>query len=371
MKFARHLGTFLAAFTCLGALSSGPARAEDWPAYQHDNCRSGITSEHLKLPLREAWRYRSLGPPQPAWPDPAKKDYAAEGGRVLRPRTTYDRAFHVVAVGDKAYFGSSADDRIVALDAATGDERWSFFAGGPVRLAPAVADGRLYAGSDDGYVYCINVADGALVWKYSPAPDSRWIPGNGRLISACPARTGVVVKDGIVYAGVGIFPEEGVYLCALDARTGAEKWKKSPDPTDFINRFSSQLAARRFALSPQGYLLASEQRLYVPTGRTSPATVDFATGNVEGLLNCPVGEGGTYALLSQDMIVSGPGTRLTAFDPNTHDQMATFPGRCILVRGEVSYLLSDDIGGTIRGTNPADGKGISRYRRRIDGTLRP
>jgi len=331
----------VAGLVCVVALIF-PAVAEDWPTYGHDTYRSGTTDEPIQPPLIEIWRYQSLQPPQPAWPDPAVHDFAVKGGRIHRPRAIYDRAFHTSISGGLVFFGSSADDRIVALDAGTGVERWSFTTGGPVRLAPAVVKGRVYAGSDDGCVYCLNAADGAPIWKYSPAPDARWIPGNGRIISACPIRTGVAWKDGVVYFGAGLFPEEGVYLCALDARSGREIWKVSPDPMDFIRRFSSEKADRRFALSPQGYLLASDRKLYIPTGRTSPVAVNLATGEIEGMLECPGGEGGTYALLTRDTIVSGPGTRLSAFDAVTQEPVATFPGRCILVQGETSYLLSDE-----------------------------
>ena len=329
------------AMMCLAALNF-PAAADDWPTYQHDTYRSGTATDSFQPPLNEIWRHRSIQPPQPAWPDPAVHDFAVKRGRIHRPRATYDRAFHTSIAGGLVFFGSSADDRIVALDAATGTERWSFTTGGPVRLAPALSDGRVYAGSDDGCVYCLNAADGSPIWKYSPAPDARWIPGNGRIVSACPIRTGVAVKDGLVYFGAGLFPEEGVYLCALDAATGREIWKISPDPVEFIRRFSSEKADRNYALSPQGYLLASDRKLYIPTGRTSPVAVNLATGDIEGMLECPGGEGGTYALLTQDTIVSGPGTRLSAFDAATQEPVATFPGRCILVQGETSYLLSDD-----------------------------
>ncbi|MCX5769291.1 MAG: PQQ-binding-like beta-propeller repeat protein [Candidatus Hydrogenedentes bacterium] len=318
------------------------AAAEDWPTYQHDTYRSGTTTDSFQLPLHEIWRYSSLQPPQPAWPDPAVQDFAAKPVRIHRPRATYDRAFHTSIAGGLVFFGSSADDRVVALDADTGAERWSFVTGAPVRLSPAVVNGRIYAGSDDGYVYCLDAADGGLIWKYSPEPDERRIPGNGRIISACPVRTGIVVKGGVVYFGAGMFPEEGVYLCALDAASGREIWKVSPDPMDFIRRFSSEKADRRFALSPQGCLLASDRNLYIPTGRTSPVAVNFSTGEIEGMLECPGGEGGTYALLTPDTIISGPGTRLSAFDAGTQERVATFPGRCILVQGETSYLLSDD-----------------------------
>ncbi len=338
-KRRAHWGR-IGTLVCLAALAAA-SRAEDWPTYQHDNRRSGATSEQLTPPLREAWRYAAQHAPRPAWPAPARVDFAANTKRLLRARVTYDRAFHVATVGDTVYFASSADDKVYALDASTGAERWSFFTGGPVRLAPSVFEARVYVGSDDGWAYCLDAADGALIWKYNPAPNGRYVPGNSRMISVRPVRTGVLVQDGVAYLGAGLFPKEGVYLCALDARDGAEVWKRTCDAEDFVERFSSVRAARPFGLSPQGYLLASERRLYVPTGRTTPAIVDRGTGEVVGLLSCPLGEGGTYALLTTESIMSGPGTRLTAYDPGTQDPVASFNGRRIIVTDTMSYLLSD------------------------------
>ena len=71
-----------------------PAFAEDWPTYQHDNRRSGITSEQLTFPLQEAWRHTARQAPQPAWPPPAPIDFVSKTGQILHPRVTYDRAFH-------------------------------------------------------------------------------------------------------------------------------------------------------------------------------------------------------------------------------------------------------------------------------------
>jgi hypothetical protein len=48
----------------------------------------------------------------------------------------FDRAFHVAVAGGTLYFGSSADGKVTALDAATGEPKWSYYTGAPVRLAP-------------------------------------------------------------------------------------------------------------------------------------------------------------------------------------------------------------------------------------------
>ncbi len=110
-----------------------------------------------------------------------------------------------------------------ALDTRSGAERWTFFADGPVRFAPVAAGGKVYAGSDDGYLYCLDAQTGAVAWKFRGAPtdrpDRRQL-GNGHLVSFWPVRGGPVVVEGVVYFGAGIWPTFGVFLHALDAKTG-------------------------------------------------------------------------------------------------------------------------------------------------------
>ena len=298
--------------------------AEDWPAYQHDAARSGVTAEAVPVPLNEAWVHRARHAPRPAWPAPAKQDFWHEL-RELRPTVTYDRAFHPVAVGDTVYFASSADDRVVAIDAATGKVRWTVRTDGPVRLAPTVADGRVYFGSDDGCAYCVDAEDGSPVWKHRVAPTDHRIPGNGRMISMFPVRTGVLVDGGVAYCLGGLFPSQGVYRCALDAASGEVIWKeKTAD------------------VSPQGYLLASATRLFVPTGRTTPAIFDRTDAKYLGAVT---GQGGAYALLAGDTLLSGPGRssgQLDLADTGTREGVATYDGLRMIVNGDIAYLQSND-----------------------------
>jgi len=308
-------------FSVLAALG-GPVRGQDWPAYMHDNFRSGVTEAQLELPLKEAWSFQPLHPPAPAWGEPAKQDFY-HSHFDLRAPETYDLAFHVVAGAGAIYFGSSSQDKVYALDAASGAIRWTFFTEGPIRFAPAFFDGRLYVGSDDGCVYCLSAADGSLAWKCRVAPEERMIPGNGRMISLWPIRTGLVVDEGIVYCTAGLFPEQGTYLAALDARTGSVKYRQ------------------RVEASPQGYILASRQRLYVPTGRTNPAVFSREEGKPEGQLSSA---GGAYAVLAEDVLVTGPGRgpkELQASDVQTKDTIATFGGLRMVVRGSVAYMQSE------------------------------
>ncbi|MBM4049886.1 MAG: hypothetical protein FJ279_32725, partial [Planctomycetes bacterium] len=85
------------------ALFLGRSRpAEDWPAFQRDADRTGVTAERLSLPLAQKWAYQPSQPPMPAWPEPGKELH----------RMDFDYAFQPVAVGGLVYFGSSADDTV-------------------------------------------------------------------------------------------------------------------------------------------------------------------------------------------------------------------------------------------------------------------
>lgn len=44
-----------------------------------------------------------------------------------------------------------------ALDAVTGNKKWSYATGGRVRSSPAVVDGVVYVGSQDHNVYALDV----------------------------------------------------------------------------------------------------------------------------------------------------------------------------------------------------------------------
>lgn len=301
----------------------GGATAEDWPTYAKDYARGAATTEELELPLTEMWAYHAVTPPTQAWPGPAKWDgWSKTYG--LKDRMLFDKALQVAVVDGSVYFGSSADDKVYCLDAATGDENWSVFTEGPVRLAPSVHEGKVYVGSDDGYVYCLDAEDGSEIWKHRPGPSDRRIPGNGRMISLWPIRTGVVVMNGIVYCCAGVFPSETVYLCAMNAETGEELWKNPVED-----------------LPAQGYMLASESRLYVTTGRERPIVCSITDG--ERLFQVGGGGGGTYALLTGDTLLYGPGKtgQMGVYSEGGADQIASFDGNHMIVTPALSYLHTD------------------------------
>ncbi len=121
--------------------------------------------------------------------------------------------------------------------------------------APAVANGKVYFGSDDGVAWCLNAADGSVVWSVNAAPTGS--PRRRRLISVWPIRTGVLVENGVAYFAAGLFPTEGVYLHAVNAETGKPLWTKAIDQ------------GGKGGPSPQGYLLAGNDSLWVTSARVA------------------------------------------------------------------------------------------------------
>ena len=326
----RIIRTMLAA-SLWTAVSSG--LQADWPTYRGDGRRSGVCEEELQLPLVESWAHAPNLPPQPAWPEmPAKQDvYRQIHG--LSPTTIFDRAFHPVIEGGSLYYGSSADDKVYCVDAASGRVKWTFTTEGPVRLAPTLSDGRVFVGSDDGGVYCLDAAGGSLIWRYRAGPADRRLPGNGRMISLWPVRSGVVVADKTAYFCAGLFPSQGAYLCAVNVADGKEIWRQKVD------------------ISAQGYLLASPSRLFLPTGRTPPHVYSRQggrqlapfTGSGQQRPGTPEG-GGCFAVLVDDTLVHMAGEKggLQLIGAENRERIITSSGIRLVAKGSMAYILDHD-----------------------------
>jgi len=298
------------------------SKADNWSCFRGDNQRSGISQEHLQFPMSPSWVYKPILKPAPAWPEmPAKQDYWHNIAK-LSPSNTYDRVFHVTAAEGMIFFSSSADDSIYCLDRKNGKEKWCFTTQGPVRISPTYYNGKIYAGSDDGYVYCLDSKNAKLIWKYRPAEDER-LPGNGRIISMFPIRCGIIAEEGKIYFTAGLFPNQGVYLCCVDAENGQQVYKKQID------------------CCSQGYMLASPTRLFVPTGRTSPYVFDKSNGNkLLGEQN----DGGCFAILLDDMLAYGPDEsgQITIADPEKGEKIVTSSGRRILAENNNIYIQKNN-----------------------------
>ena len=269
-RAARCTAAMLRVQLCLALLltaSSIPAAEVEWPQYRADAERSGAVDAALPAGLSLHWSRQARHQPAPAW----------LGEDMRMP---FDRACQPVIAGGMLYYGSSVDCKVYALDAASGAERWTFFTGGPVRFAPAAAQGRLFVASDDGRLYCLDARDGKLLWERRGGPGESRVLGNGAMVSRWPARGGPVVRNGVVYFGAGIWPTEGIYLYALDAASGRVIWCN--DDSGGLEWDQPHRGSRAFSgVAPQGHLAVTEKQLLVPNGRGVPAVFNRVTGKLE------------------------------------------------------------------------------------------
>lgn len=250
----------------LWLLTSVTTTAGDWPQYRADAARSGFVTERLASPLALAWTYQSAHAPSRAWP--------------TNIRMQFDRSFQPVSTGGLLFFGSSADDTLYALDAATGKTRWTFCTDGPIRLAPVAWKQQVFVASDDGFLYCLAASDGHLMWKFRGGPRSRMVLGNDRMTSAWPARGGPVVSDGVIYFGAGVWPTDGFHLHALDARNGKRLWSNRKTGSIYMPQ-PHEGAYGKSGVAAQGHLVVSGANLFVPTGRAVPAVFERTTGKLK------------------------------------------------------------------------------------------
>ncbi len=84
--------------------------------------------------------------------------------------------------GERVYFGS-ADGYLYCLDTQDGSLIWSFKAADSLKTTPTIAGNRVIASGLDHYVYCLNANDGSLIWKYKTGfeVDSSAAVINGRV----------------------------------------------------------------------------------------------------------------------------------------------------------------------------------------------
>lgn len=153
------------------------------------------------------------------------------------------------AAGDEtqAYIGSH-DGRLYAIEAATGETAWAVETTADHFATPAVRDGRVLAAagnSDQSTLLAIDAASGAERWRFVP-PDGRGLhspsvedgavyistdrnlyalaPDGGTILwtrEGEPWNTaGIAIADATLYAIAA-----GGTLYALDAATGSERWR--------------------------------------------------------------------------------------------------------------------------------------------------
>jgi outer membrane protein assembly factor BamB len=155
--------------------------------------RSGACQTSVPAPLKRQWQ-------------------TALGGKLSS----------VAVAGNMVFLAAVDAHTVVALDAGTGKNVWSYTVGGRVDSPPTIYRGRVLFGSADGWVYCLQAADGRLVWRFRAAPEDRRMVAYEQLESVWPVSGSVLIEHNVAYfvAGRSAFLDGGMRLVRLDPHSG-------------------------------------------------------------------------------------------------------------------------------------------------------
>ena len=228
MNAFRNPSRFLRATVCGFWLTALALQAADWPQFLGPD-RNGTSSE---TNLGGAWP--ADGPPV-RWKKEAGQGFSGP----------------VVARGRLILFHRQADQEIIdCMDARTGSNVWHFagptqyhddfgFDEGP-RATPAIADGKVYAMGAEGVVHCLDFQSGREIWRVDCKKDFQ--SPKGFFGMACSP----LVESGAVILSIG--GRDGAGIIALDAATGALRWKQGKAQAGYSSPIAATIHGRRYAL---------------------------------------------------------------------------------------------------------------------------
>lgn len=324
---------FVGAAVLILTFAAAPLRA-DWPTWRGNAGRTAATSDPLPETLQLRWQ-RELPRLTPAWEED--------------PRLHFDGGYEPIVAGGLMYVASSRNDALTAFDIESGAERWRIYAGGPIRFAPVFHAGVLYFGADDGCLYCVDASSGRQLWSFLAAPTHRKVLGNARMTSVWPVRGGPVLNDGRIWFTAGVWPFEGTFLYSFEAAGAtAEPIREAASGAAVVSIRDSGLPGLTVEtlsdITPQGYLVGTADRLYVPCGRSNVLTKDLRIEQL-AVAKYTTGETSSYHVsaterllfhggVSVDMQTSGM-LSLGALFPVVADQTVYF--------GKAGAVVADDL----------------------------
>jgi len=139
-------------------------------------------------------------------------------------------------VRGKVFIGS-LDHNIYCLDENNGKLVWLYKTEGWVISSPAVADGKVVVGSLDGYIYCLDANTGALIWRFMSGP----------------THSSPTIKDGKVFVGSDY---DKVYC--LNLSTGEVIWEYKTD--DDVKSSPAVADGKVFVGASDGYVYCIDEQ---------------------------------------------------------------------------------------------------------------
>jgi outer membrane protein assembly factor BamB len=131
--------------------------------------------------------------------------------------------------------------QVVALEADTGAEAWRVTLDGPMRAAPTVAVGRVFAATVDNKLYALDAASGRTLWTHNGLAETASILGGGS-----PA----------VDAGVVVVPYSSGELYALRLENGRVLWSDQLTPIRRTDAVSTLAHIRGNPIIDRGVVIA-------------------------------------------------------------------------------------------------------------------
>jgi eukaryotic-like serine/threonine-protein kinase len=178
------------------------------------------------------------------------------------------------AIANGVVYVGSNDGNLYAIDEKTGSKRWSFSTNARITSSPAVAKGLVYCSSYDGSFFAVDAVTGKLKWKFEIAGERRFTAKHlhGSLPSgeSMPDPFDVYLSSPAVWNGSVYFGSGDGFIYSLNAATGELQWKFS---TGDVVHASPAIAAGKL------YIGSWDSYFYALDASTGKEVWRFKTGD--------------------------------------------------------------------------------------------
>jgi len=158
-------------------------------------------------------------------------------------------------VSDMIIVFGSMNNGVYAIDGYNGDIQWKFETDGEVWSSPSYNGNEIFIGSDDGFIYCLDM-DGGLLWKTKL---------DGKIRSSSPSLS--LCEDQLPSVFVGTF--NGGIFC-LNQSNGIIRWNK---------QVTKPVMASPAAINDKVFFATSDKKIYCVQKKDGSNIWDFETGD--------------------------------------------------------------------------------------------